>query len=205
MASNKGNAEVLRLMDRTLGDLGDASADRVDRVTPLLGAIEPRQREVFLWLLAMLDLAVEYKEHSGMGYKELSAVFEPYLIPKPGMGMSIIPAQVLHATKKVKLMESLLFYSRALLAGYDSHFKETAPEPDAQNNEVDVKRKDSLGNTAKLAFRFKTGRAVDLKKYRSQTWSEWWSAICPCSPPPSAKPKYVRYASQMDFRGAFIG
>jgi hypothetical protein len=30
--------------------------------------------QVLLWLLAMLDLAVEYKEHSKMGYAEFAAV-----------------------------------------------------------------------------------------------------------------------------------
>ena len=30
--------------------------------------------QVLLWLLAMLDLAVEYKEYSKMGYAELAAV-----------------------------------------------------------------------------------------------------------------------------------
>lgn len=82
IAPNKSNAKVLRLMESTLGEKANAKIERYTRVAPLLDAIEPRRREVrakqcvlcappsshvhlgqvLLWLLAILDLAVEYKE-----------------------------------------------------------------------------------------------------------------------------------------------
>ena len=98
-APGKGRTNLMQLMAKTLGGTGDTSTDMVTRVGPLLHALEPRRREVrvapfaqatpaplllptshihleqvLLWLLAMLDLAVEYKEHSGMGYTEFAAV-----------------------------------------------------------------------------------------------------------------------------------
>lgn len=109
IAPNKGNAEIIFLMEETLGQkieasffgekpkkTSDCQNNRATRVTPLLDAIEPRRREVrakhrflrkihsptlldhigqvLLWLLAMLDLAVEYREDSKMGYAEFAAV-----------------------------------------------------------------------------------------------------------------------------------
>ena len=46
VAASKGNANLLQLMEKTLGEKADVSIDMVERVAPLLDAMEPRRREV---------------------------------------------------------------------------------------------------------------------------------------------------------------
>ena len=46
VAANKGNANLLQLMEKTLGEKADVSIDKVTRVAPLLDAMDPRRREV---------------------------------------------------------------------------------------------------------------------------------------------------------------
>ena len=46
VAASKGNANLLQLMEKTLGEKADVSIDKVTRVAPLLDAMDPRRREV---------------------------------------------------------------------------------------------------------------------------------------------------------------
>tara|TARA_B100000795_G_scaffold98139_1_gene72017 strand:+ start:2092 stop:2559 length:468 start_codon:yes stop_codon:yes gene_type:complete len=145
-----------------------------------------------LWLLAMLDLAVEYKEHSKMGYAEFAAVsahtapglwahiatrhsasrrsslfftqvFEPYLVPRPGM-------QLFQPKEQRQYAEKLLVSARALLANYEAHHKAAAPQPDISKE--GERRRSSIASPARAL------KMLKLKKHAKQSWWDKCSAMC---------------------------
>eukprot|EP00964_Phaeocystis_antarctica_P141010 scaffold105971_cov63-Phaeocystis_antarctica.AAC.5 len=163
VVAKKGNGNLLQLLEKTLGEKADVRIDKAIRVAPLLDAIEPRRREVLLWLLAMLDLAVEYKEHSKMGYAEFAAVFEPYLVPRPGM-------QLFQPKEQRQYAEKLLVSARALLANYEAHHKAAAPQPDISKE--GERRRSSIASPARAL------KMLKLKKHAKQSWWDKCSAMC---------------------------
>ena len=139
----------------------------------------------------MLDLAIEYKHSSKMGYAEFAAVsahtapglwahiatrhsasrrsslfftqvFEPYLVPRPGM-------QLFQPKEQRQYAEKLLVSARALLANYEAHHKAAAPQPDI-SKESESRR--SITTPARAI------KMLALQKNAKQSWCKKCSAMC---------------------------